>query len=66
MRCTVKGCRGRINGFTGLQELTNLQKHFTKVHRVTLSMGEALRVRVDMENGREPNLMGAMLAEGSG
>ena len=61
MNCTVKGCQGIIRGMTGLQELDNLRKHFRKAHKLALSMGEALEVRVDVEDGREPNILRAML-----
>jgi len=61
MRCTVPKCRGQITGMTGLQELTKLRQHFSKSHRIFLSMEEALEVRIDIENGREPNVLRAML-----
>lgn len=61
MNCTVKGCRGTIRGMTGLQELDKLRKHFARKHKVALSMGEALEVRIDVEEGREPNILRAML-----
>ena len=61
MNCTVKGCRGVIRGMTGLQELDNLRKHFARVHKLALSPREALEVRVDVENGKEPNVLRAML-----
>jgi hypothetical protein len=46
---------------TGLQELDKLRKHFARKHKVALSMGEALEVRIDVEEGREPNILRAML-----
>lgn len=61
MNCTVPKCRGRISGMTGLQELEKLRQHFKRAHKVTLTMGEALEVRIDLENGQEPNILRAML-----
>jgi hypothetical protein len=61
MNCTMPKCRSRINGMTGLQEIQKLRQHFLKVHKVNLSTGEALEVRINIEDGVEPNLIRAML-----
>lgn len=61
LKCTMPKCRGKIGGMTGLQEIREMQKHFSKRHRISLSMEEALEVRIDMENGKEPNLIRALL-----
>lgn len=61
LKCTMPKCRGSIGGMTGLQEIREMQKHFAKCHKVGLSMEEAFEVRIDMENGKEPNLIRALL-----
>jgi hypothetical protein len=71
LRCTMKTksggqCTGNIMGMTGLQEIQKLVAHFYRVHKMGLTMDEALRVRIDMEEGREPNLMRAMLGDLAG
>jgi len=45
MKCPRLGCNVEIKGFTGLHELTNLMKHFKKVHGVRITMQEALYYR---------------------
>jgi hypothetical protein len=70
LRCTMKTrrgqCRGAIIAMTGLLEIRKLMTHFRSAHGMGLTMDEALRVRIDMEEGREPNLMRAMLGDLAG
>jgi len=47
-------CRATINGWSGLQELQALQRHFEKKHGIVLALDQAAEVRVDIENGHEP------------
>ena len=54
MKCTMPGCRAAINGFTGLQELMSLRKHFSKKHKVVLDMMAALQFREAIEAGLAP------------
>lgn len=61
MKCTMPKCRGQINGMTGLQELMALRKHFQKSHKLMLSTEETLEVRLNIEDGKEPNLLRALL-----
>lgn len=61
MKCTVPKCGRQINGMTGLQELQKLRQHFAMAHKISLRPDEALEVRVDIESGREPNVLRAML-----
>jgi hypothetical protein len=61
LRCTMPKCRATINAMTGLQELDKLQRHFAKAHKLPLTMTEALEVRINLEDGKEPNLIRAML-----
>lgn len=61
MKCTMPKCRGQINGVSGLQEIMALRKHFQKSHKMVLSTTEALEVRLNIEDGKEPNLLRALL-----
>lgn len=61
MRCTVPKCNSQINGMTGLQELEKIMKHFASKHKIRLSLPEAMEVRINLEDGKEPNLLRAML-----
>lgn len=65
MKCTMPKCLAEINGWTGLQELWSLQKHFASKHKVRLSLNEAASVRIDIEGGKVPNILSAMLGTGS-
>lgn len=61
LRCTMKGCRRSIGGKTGLDEALKVATHFQRVHNTPVTLEEALGIRIDMEEGREPNLLRAML-----
>ena len=61
MKCTMPKCRAQINGMTGFQEIQKVQQHFARAHKVRLSMNEAMEVRINLEDGVEPNLIRAML-----
>lgn len=61
MKCTMPKCRAQINGVSGLQEIMALRKHFQKSHKMVLTTEEALEVRLNIEDGKEPNLLRALL-----
>jgi len=61
MKCTMPKCRSQINGVSGLQEIMALRKHFQKSHKMVLTTEEALEVRLNLEDGKPPNLLRAML-----
>lgn len=61
LKCTMPKCRGSIGGVTGLDEIMKIRAHFRKAHKQDLDTSEALEVRIDMEEGRVPNLLRAML-----
>lgn len=61
LNCTMPKCRGKIGGLTGLDEIRKLIGHFQKAHKISLSMEEALEIRINLEDGKEPNLIRAML-----
>lgn len=55
MKCPRLGCSKEIRGFTGLHELTNLMKHFKKVHGVRVTMEEAIMFRQVADKIEEEN-----------
>jgi hypothetical protein len=54
LNCTMPGCRGKINGWTGLDEIKKLMGHFERKHKLVISMEQALEYRIAMEEGRIP------------
>lgn len=52
-------CRAVLRAATGLQEIQKLRAHFTRKHKITLSMQAALEFRVTMEAGECPVRVGA-------
>ena len=53
-RCTMPGCKATINGWSGLEELTRLRRHFERKHKIALYTDEAAELRNVMEDGHEP------------
>lgn len=54
--CLVPGCRSRIKGWTGLDELTKLRAHIVRSHLATINPNEALELRAKWEefSGERP------------
>lgn len=52
LKCTIPGCTGVINAFTGLQELGKLRQHMAKKHLTIWTQGQALEYRSQMEDGK--------------
>lgn len=57
LKCRVPGCRVRIKGMTGYQEIEKLIKHMRRCHEVTWDLQQALawRERWEQEE-RDANL----------
>jgi hypothetical protein len=50
----MPGCKAEIHAMTGLQEISKLQQHFSKKHKIVLDMMAALKAREVMEVGEVP------------
>lgn len=51
-------CGGAIHGFSGLQELSNLQRHMQTKHKFSLNTKEVLELRLEFERAVEDDLPG--------
>ena len=54
LRCTMPKCNHVIHAMTGFQEIEKLMKHFSKKHKISITMERALEFRVAMEDGLVP------------
>lgn len=57
LKCTMANCKYVIYAVTGLQEIDKLRAHFSKKHKLTISMERALEFRLAMEAGHAPDVV---------